>query len=142
MFKQITSYCVAKGNPFDCYEDAEKAYLKHKERVARRKTKTPFHKVYHRLVKEHFRFKEHYKYYELYDYEFIDVLNFLKANHYYGKQVFDCSGTDSPDLVYSKDGVRVYFEGNYDYIEVFGLRPCDFYVLKKAYSRCFEKICS
>ena len=131
MFKEVTSYCVALGNPFKCYEDAEKAYLKHKERVAMRKF-NPSYKDYHKAVREYFRKNRKHRFYPLYDYDFREVLDYMKREYYFGKQCFDCRGnSDNPELVYNKDGVEIYYEGSWDYIEVFGLRPCDFYVLKQ-----------
>lgn len=135
MFKDIVNYCKAVGNPFECYEDAQKAFLKHKERVALREFE-PFHKRYHKLVREYFRKIKKYRFYPLYDYDFQEVLDFLKKHHYFGKQCFDCRGTcDDPDIVYNKDGVHILFEGSYDYIEVLGLRPSDYYVIAQAYER-------
>lgn len=141
MFKEITSYCVANGNPFNCYEDAEKAYLKHKERVALREF-TPSYKSYHKLVKEYFRKIRKHRFYCLYDYDVKEVFDFLKSHHYYGTQIFDCHGTsdDYKELVYSKDGVEVWYCGSWDYLEIFGLRDCDFYVLKQAHDRVMAKI--
>ena len=136
MFKDIVNYCKAAGNPFNCYEDAEKAYSKHMKRCQRREVSTPFYKTYHKAVRTYFKKIKKYRCYPLYEYDFQEVLDFLKRNHYYGKQVFDCRGTcDDPTCVYYKDGVSILFEGNYDYIEILGLRDCDFYVINQAYLR-------
>lgn len=139
-FKEFIKYC-SRNNVFDNYHDALIAYQKHCQREDLRNCADPlkeFCESYHKAVKECFRKKGQYRAYEFYTYDFNDVKSFLCRNHLYGMQVFDSHSTDPTECVYFKDGVGIYYSGEYGYIDVIGLRPCDFYVLSKAHNRAYS----
>lgn len=139
MFKDFIDYC-SRNNVFDNYDDALKAYHKHCQRQSLKNyvdSLKEFYKEYHKSVKSYFRKMRKYRAYELYDYDFDDVKSFLCRNHYYGIQIFDCHSMEYTKCVYSKDGVEIYYS-TYGYIDVIGLRPCDFYVLRQAYVRKYS----
>ena len=137
MFKELIKYC-SKNNVFDNYDSALKAFNKHCQRQELKNCVDPlkeFYLNYHKTVQSYFRKKRQYRACKFYTYDFNDVKYFLCKNHFYGMQVFDCRSSDPTECVYFKDGVGIYYSGEYEYIEVIGLRPCDFYILKKAYER-------
>lgn len=130
-FKSFVAYC-AKNNVFDNYETAMEAYKKHYKREQAKGRDVLFEKsqTYHQLVKAFFRKNgNRYRAYPLHHYDLNDVLAFLSKSHYKGYQAFDCTGCDVTDTIYCKDGVVINYS-SYDYIEVLGLRDCDFKKLK------------
>lgn len=140
MFKNLVSYCMQSGNPFESYEQAYQAYIKHSSRESLRQAKDPlkvFYKSYHKAVRTYFKKIRKYRAYELYDYNLTEVMEFLKSNKYYGMQCFDCRNIcdDPTETVYCKDGVTVEVCHSWGYIEVLGLRSCDFWLLEKAYAK-------
>ena len=137
MFKDFIEYC-SENNVFNNYEDALKAYNKHCQRQSLKNYVDPlkkFYTEYHKAVKDYFRRIKKYRACELYEYDFNDIKSFLCKNHYYGMQVFDCHSMEPTNCVYSKDGVGIFYQSCYEYIDIIGLKPCDFYVLWKAYVR-------
>lgn len=137
-FKEFIKYC-SRNNVFDNYDDALIAYQKHCQREDLRNytdSLKEFYKTYHKAVREYFKKKGQYKAYKFYTYDFNDIKSFLGQNHLFGVQIFDCYSTESTDTIYCKDGVSIEYSDN-GYIDVVGLRPCDFYVLSKIYDRVY-----
>ena len=139
MFKNFINYC-SKNNVFDNYDDALKAYNKHCQRQSLKNcvdSLKEFYLNYHKAVHAYFRKIKRNRAYKFYTYDFNDVKSFLCKNHYYGMQIFDSCSSEDAECVYFKDGVTISYS-SYGYIDIIGLRPCDFYILEKAYN----KVCS
>ena len=139
MFKELVQYC-SKNNVFDNYEDALKAYNIHCQRQSLRNCVDPlkeFYTSYHKTVRTYFRKKRQHRFYKFYTYDFNDVKSFLGKNHLFGMQVFDCHSNEDTDMIYSKDGVVICYS-SYGYIDVVGLRPCDFYVIEALYNKKYS----
>ena len=138
IFKDIVEYCVKRGNPFNSFEEASKAYDKHIERVIARTSGDPLRKFtleYMEKVSQYFRKNKKRRFYTPDVYRFSEVRAFLKSKGLWGWQVFDCCGTDHTERIYCKDGVVIDLCDGYGYIEVRGLKPCDFWCLEQAYLR-------
>ena len=136
MFKNFINYC-SENNVFDNYDDALKAYNKHCQRQSLKNGVDPlktFYLSYHEIVKAYFKKKKQFRAHKFYTYDFNEIKSFLCKNHYYGMQVFDCHSNENTEVVYFKDGVTICYS-EYGYIDVIGLRPCDFYVLEAAHNR-------
>lgn len=68
-------------------------------------------------------------------YNFTEVKEAIKKHKLWRKQVFNSRNIcgNPTETIYYKDGVCIEYASCYDYIEVFGLNPCDYKVLVKAY---------
>ena len=59
--------------------------------------------------------------------------NFLVVeNNYKGVQTFNCTGflPDGKSTIYYKDGIKVLYSYNYEYLEILGLSDSEFASLK------------
>lgn len=68
-------------------------------------------------------------------YNFQDVLKVLLKKGLFGKQVFDNENITGDPMtnIYNNNGVQIKVCYGYDYVEVIGLEPEDFDVLRKKY---------
>ena len=117
-----------RKKPFHSYEEAEAACIKHLEREENRSYDDRPWEMYWELLRSKGIRVKHPSVYD-----FGEVKHFLKKRHLWGTQTFGTRGSmDHPDYVGDVGDVSIYYEGNYDYVEIFGLSEYHLNIVRNA----------
>lgn len=137
-FSDIVQYAASKSEQaFSSWQEAEAAYLKHIARKQNKEYSDPlkvFFTEYHKRFRKFFSRKDIKSSW----YDFKEVKEFLKKNDLWGMQVFDCHANEATDLIYNESGLCICVNHYYGYVDVVGLRDCDFKVLERVHNAIFE----